>query len=250
PHVPASPCYLASAGTVKSPPPAPDLSLTACHTRRRMGFTRSRPWAAPVQHARGCLARSAVPFPVNAMLRVQVNNEIGCQELEHPGGPLEFGRGPKRGDVPRCVLRDVRVSRDHARVEELPEGKLRVENLSQRHPIALAGKPAIAPGERRDLSVPVRLVLGDSHVRIEQALPEPVDRASLQTVTEPPPLLPTVSARLNLLQLGDAPAPQTLTHWFETLIAVQQAAAGSPEFYEQTARALVELIGLDRGLVL
>src|SRR5262249_12888194 len=54
----------------------------------------------------------------------------------------------------------------------------------------------------------------------------------------------------SLLQLGEAPAPEILTNWFETLTSVQQATPGSPEFYEQTARALVDLIGLDRGLVL
>src|SRR5262249_43968559 len=43
---------------------------------------------------------------------------------------------------------------------------------------------------------------------------------------------------------------ETLSQWFETVIAVQRAATGSPEFYEQTAEALVDLVGLDRGLVL
>jgi signal transduction histidine kinase len=50
--------------------------------------------------------------------------------------------------------------------------------------------------------------------------------------------------------LGSSPAPETLASWFETIIAVQRSAAGSPEFYERTVRALVDLVGLDRGLVL
>src|SRR5262249_56489159 len=54
----------------------------------------------------------------------------------------------------------------------------------------------------------------------------------------------------SLLELGKAPTPETLTHWFETVIAVQRAAAGSQEFYAQTARAIVSLVGLDRGLVI
>ena len=52
------------------------------------------------------------------------------------------------------------------------------------------------------------------------------------------------------MELGRSPSPETLAHWFETVIAVQRAAAGSPEFYQQTARAVVTLVGLDRGLVL
>ncbi len=54
----------------------------------------------------------------------------------------------------------------------------------------------------------------------------------------------------NIGQMGDSPDAQTLAHWFETVISVQQAAAGSEEFYHETARAVVDLVGLDRGLVL
>ena len=41
-----------------------------------------------------------------------------------------------------------------------------------------------------------------------------------------------------------------MARWFEALIGVQRAAASSPDFFAQTARAVVELIGLDCGLVL
>ncbi|MCH7729845.1 MAG: family 3 adenylate cyclase, partial [Planctomycetes bacterium] len=37
---------------------------------------------------------------------------------------------------------------------------------------------------------------------------------------------------------------------FETLLTVQRAAAGSGEFYLETARAAVDLVGLDSGLVI
>lgn len=83
-------------------------------------------------------------------------------------------------------------------------------------------------------------------------------RSLLQTVCEP--------IRMDLeedSQLDEEPAhsqafsdfqdeltPGRLLEWFETVIAVQRAAAGSREFYEQTAKAVVRLVGLDRGLVL
>ena len=41
-----------------------------------------------------------------------------------------------------------------------------------------------------------------------------------------------------------------MARWFEALIGVQRAAASSPDFFDETARAVVELIGLDCGLVL
>ena len=46
------------------------------------------------------------------------------------------------------------------------------------------------------------------------------------------------------------PDSSTLVGWFETLVNIQKATLGSDTFYEQTARAIVDLIGLDCGLVL
>jgi signal transduction histidine kinase len=54
----------------------------------------------------------------------------------------------------------------------------------------------------------------------------------------------------SLASLGEVPSAEKLTGWFETLLAVQRSAVGSAEFYRETARAIVELVGLDRGLVL
>jgi adenylate cyclase len=50
--------------------------------------------------------------------------------------------------------------------------------------------------------------------------------------------------------MGTDPAAEEMARWFESLIGVQRAAASSPDFFAQTARAMVELIGLDSGLVL
>ena len=50
------------------------------------------------------------------MLRIRVSNKLEHQEIEHPSGPLEFGRGPARNNVPRCVLKDLYVSKDQIRV--------------------------------------------------------------------------------------------------------------------------------------
>ena len=52
------------------------------------------------------------------------------------------------------------------------------------------------------------------------------------------------------LALGDAPPPETLTRWMETVLALQRSDAGPTEFYAQAAQALVDMIGLDVGLVL
>ena len=63
------------------------------------------------------------------MLRFQVQNARENLQLEHAAGPIEFGRGPRRNDVPRCMIQDAYVSKDHVRLEVLPTGELRVEML-------------------------------------------------------------------------------------------------------------------------
>jgi adenylate cyclase len=182
------------------------------------------------------------------MLRIEVSNKRERQQFEHPAGPLEFGRGGPRNGVPRCTVQDLYVSKDHVRVLELDGGRVRVENLSQRNSIRLADNSVIATGAARELDTPAQLTVGETTIRIEAAGEPPIEE-SLLTVASPALVKAPSRQPPSLLELGQSPDPATLTQWFETVIAVQRAAAGSPEFYEQTARAVVALVGLDRGLV-
>src|SRR5579875_490276 len=186
---------------------------------------------------------------ITIMLRIRVSHKLEQQEIEHPSGPLEFGRGPARNNVPRCVLKDLYVSKDHIRILELEDGQVRIENLSQRNSIRLNDDTILATGTSREVALPVHLLVGETTVDIERPQPESEERL-LQAIASP--LLRQTDARTHttLMELGRSPSPETLAHWFETVIAVQRAAAGSQEFFQQTARAVVTLVGLDRGLVL
>jgi adenylate cyclase len=186
------------------------------------------------------------------MLRIHVSNKTDHQQFDHADGVIEFGRGPQRENAPRWVIQDdLYVSKDHVRVSELPGAKVRVENLSQRNAIWVGDVTSIAPGVHRDMSLPVRLTVGETTIEIEPVLSAPEGRESLGTIAEPVrPSKISGGLKAGLVNLGNAPDPETLALWFETVISVQRSAAGSPEFYNQTAKALVELVGLDRGLVL
>src|SRR5205823_3116530 len=70
-----------------------------------------------------------------AMLRFLITNKRERQSFEHLAGPIEFGRGPERDNIPRCVVQDGYISRDHVKVEEQPDGRIKVDNLSQRNSI-------------------------------------------------------------------------------------------------------------------
>ncbi len=181
------------------------------------------------------------------MLRIRVSNKLENQEIEHSSGPLEFGRGPARNNVARCVLKDLYVSKDHIRVLELEDGLVRIENLSQRNSIRVDDGSVIATGNSHEFAPPVHLIVGETTLDIERPQPESEERL-LQVIASPFPR-PDDATHTTLMELGRSPSPETLAHWFETVIAVQRAAAGSLEFFQQTARAVVTLVGLDRGLV-
>ncbi len=184
------------------------------------------------------------------MLRLHVANERESKQFDHAAGPLEIGRGPERNGVPRVMVRDVYVSKDQARLESLPNGLVRVENLSNKQPLAFASSAPVGPGERRDCTLPLRFVVGDSTIDVEDVAPDAVERTLLETIDQSPLVRRGGPLQPSLKQLGGSPAPATLIQWFETVTAVQKAAAGAPEFYQQTAQALIDLVGLDRGLVL
>jgi len=183
------------------------------------------------------------------MLQFFVSSKDRSQQLDHDSGPFEFGREPRPG-TQRCVLdNDPYVSKDHLRVEELPSGAVRVANLSKRVAVPLEDGSHIEVGEARELATPLRLTLGQTAIEIRKGGKLPVDPTMLCTVTPP---IATAGFRhaLTLDPATDVPDPSQLTRWFETVVSVQRAAASSPEFYQEIARAVVDLIGLDYGLVL
>jgi signal transduction histidine kinase len=183
------------------------------------------------------------------MLRCHVSNDREQQELEHAEGPLEFGRGPRRGTAARCTIQDPYVSKDHVRLEELAGGKVRLTNLSTKQPILLGGEQAITPGATAEMALPLRFTMGDTTVDVVAGEPDTVERDLLETVARPARGR-SAAAVQSLLQLGRTPSALAMANWVETLLTVQRAAAGSPEFYQQTAQALTDLVGLDRGLLI
>lgn len=220
------------------------------------------------------------------MLLIHVHNDRQDEKLEHPGGVLELGRGPDRPGVPRCFVDDTGVSRDQLLLRECPGGKVEVENLSQRVLVNLADQPTLAPGEKRELPLPVHLTVSATTIKVQlkpAALPRPAPLSIQRTfipnaappedllrVSPEPPLsraelssqgILTIAApvkpagRAQVLELpgvrlGDSPSAELLAQWIETILAFQRSGGSAEEFYDQAAKALVSMIGLDVGLVL
>lgn len=183
------------------------------------------------------------------MLKFSISNERQRRQFTHASGPIEFGRGPRR-DQERFVVEDRFVSRDQLRVEETAAGRARLEIIGS--PATLASGESLATGTSREFDLPVRLTVGYTIIEIAvEAVELPgLGSGSLQTISRPMQSLSVRQPRPAMPSAGESPSPETLAQWFETLLTVQRAAAGSGEFYQETARAVVELVGLDRGLVL
>jgi adenylate cyclase len=197
-------------------------------------------------------------------LQIDVANPQQSTRFEHAAGPLELGRGPERHHK-RFVIDDMFVSRDQLRIEELADGRVRVDNLSGRNVVELSAGQGIAAAQSRELTPPIQLSVGETRVAIDRVAPRAnATSDTLSTRIAPDVLRPSVLATIDVpsrsarcerpIQIRHDSEPsallQGLTQWLETVIDLQQAPAGSAQFFQQTAQALIDLIGMDLGLVL
>ncbi len=217
------------------------------------------------------------------MLCFSVSNKRERTRFRHENGPIELGRQPKLGGSEH-VIADPYVSASQLLVEELPGDRIRIKNLSQKVKAEQANGTPIEPCASCELDLPVRLTVGTTLIEIASEESEEELVEEMGTIARPisfggatKPLDATASPpaeggasglvmgtgtddfpearpeeRLvpSLAGLDETPQAEQLARWFERVVAVQRAAASSNAFFEETARAVVELIGLDRGLVL
>jgi adenylate cyclase len=186
-------------------------------------------------------------------------------------GPLELGRQrssePEPSEQTPCPLlpasasgparlivagnRESNVSRQHALLEPLPSGLVRVHNLTQ---IPLVHDHGIlAPGTSADLPPPFSLDLPPRRISIVPAAYDSADEHGVKGLEEQtigPGPLSELSVRLR--QPPPLPPEQLnqMLSWLQSTIGVLQAAVGSPGFLRQAAEALVEVVGLSSGRVL
>lgn len=215
-------------------------------------------------------------------LTIEVSSPAQRTAFEHPSGPLEFGRGPQR-ELPRCVIAgDQTVSRDQLRIDPLADGSVRVENLSANTPVVVEGQGTpILHLQSRDLPLPAAVTVGRTRIEFRPVAvagptaPQPRIAAPPPTPMPPPAPAPgTVTLSpgavdpppgLRSLPIPDraavaaAPARSAMPSlegssevgpWLERIIELQKTSSESREFHDTAARALIDLVGLDLGLVI
>jgi adenylate cyclase len=179
------------------------------------------------------------------MLRILIRTNHELRRFEHAQGPLEVGRGNER-DLPRLVLEDPFVSRDHLRIEPLADGRVRVENISRKNPVTLHEGDSLDVGAAQDCGLPLSITIGETHLLVEG---ETAVDSPLMTIRQPV-LQDSVVRNASLRELGEAPPADVLAQWLERVVTVQRSAAGSNAFYLDAAKAVVDLVGLDSSCVL
>ncbi len=191
------------------------------------------------------------------MLLITIENDRQRSQYRHEVGPLILGRYPHSQQT-HVVIDDDYVSRRQLLLEERPLRRVQLENVG-RNDVQLDGGERISTGQSREADLPISLRVGRTLVKIAleeipaaavDTKPEGIDRPVYQTVSLPFQRQHRPTVQPLLAGLGEGPSAEELAEWFETLLSVQRSAVGSTAFYQETAQALVDLVGLDRGLVL
>ncbi len=145
------------------------------------------------------------------------------------------------------------VSRRHAMLTPVTEGRARIENLSAKVAIVLPDG-RLEPGQAREVVLPLVLLLGRKTVRIQEGPDEPqLPLQGLKEATAPP--MPSTSGFATIalpqrVEKGGGVEIEEIIEWLQATMVVLQAAAGSSEFFAKAAQAVVEAVGLDSGCVL
>jgi adenylate cyclase len=159
------------------------------------------------------------------------------------------------------------ISRSHVVFEPLGDGGVRVLNVSSGQPIALDDARDLPPGGQREVSLPLTVRIAGKSIRVQA----PASAAPAQEVPRVAVPVGSVSARagphLATFQTTNAPlnralspplagskasdiSSKVLMQWLHAAVNVLRAAAGSDDFFDRAARAVVDLVELDAGRVL
>jgi adenylate cyclase len=180
----------------------------------------------------------------------------GVADLGRQSSPEELLFSTRKvGDCCRVVIADQHakaISRHCLRVEPLAGGGFRLTNRSDTRAFRLDDGRQLAPQASCEAASGILLVLASTGLRLRSASALGAV-CQLDEATEPPgqgSLLPSLFTEG---KTADAPSPaerDRLLRFLSSAVDVLQSAATSSDFFEKATRAMVEMVGLDSGLIL
>jgi adenylate cyclase len=179
----------------------------------------------------------------------------GLAELGRQGSADEQVDSCRRLDgLWRVVVadKDVRsVSRRFLLVEPQPDGSFQLTNLSDRLRVELTDGRQLSPSASCAVDSSVLIVAGDRRLRLRPAVTRTRIEALEESTAAPgaAPLAPPPFTRRRLDSAATVDVAAVL-RWLRSALDVLGSAATSTDFFARAARAVVELICLDSGVVL
>mgnify|MGYP005637309753 CR=1 FL=1 len=161
---------------------------------------------------------------------------------------LTLGRIAPEDQSAHIIIKDRYVSRQQMRLTVCDEG-IQISNVGTAE-AKLQNGQTIAKGATAIVQVPTTIGLGRTTIKLGMNVELPEGNRNVATISAP--IMSSISDHQATVMLPDGSAPEgaTIANWLESILSVQQSSAGSPEFYQETADAVVTSIGLDHGMVL
>jgi adenylate cyclase len=174
--------------------------------------------------------------------------ELGRQkELREEYGSCKFEKGRHRIVIAR--LNEDTVSREHVHLDLIGE-RLRVRNRSERVPIRLPDGRELGARGSCELDLPAALGIGPRKIVVQSQASGGSSVFGLPERTLAPGQLPRTTAPFPTLIAAAGVEVEALLGWLQATIGVLQSAAGSTDFLNKAAQAVVEIVGCDAGRVL
>ncbi len=200
------------------------------------------------------------------MLQVKVYENRELKFTDEFEGPLELGRqdhgekGPftkkLAGGQWRLIIAagsENAIGRHHAFMEPMSDTKVRLRNGTKETPIKFLDRPDLPGQQTAEVPLPLVMLLGTKTIRITAVQPSGLLQSLKGTTAPPRPVGAAPSSKfpsLHKQQAGEGLDPKEAVQWMQTVMDVLQAAAGSADFFERAAQAVVDLVDLDSGRVL
>jgi adenylate cyclase len=159
-----------------------------------------------------------------------------------------LGRIAPEDNSDHIIIKDRYVSRQQMRLS-VCDGGIEVSNIGSAEAKLQSGQ-IIATGATAIVQVPATIGLGRTTIKMGMNIEFPEGNRNVATISAPVMSITAEHQATIMLSSGSTPEGSTIANWLESILSVQQSAAGSPEFYQETADAIVKSIGLDHGMVL